>query len=214
MRPLVILRPEPGGSVTAEKVRALGLEIRRHPLFAAQALSWSMPDGPFDALLVTSANAVRLAGTLPELPVHAVGRASADAATAAGLRVATTGEGDVQSLLGQLPSGLRLLHLAGEERILPAAPRHRITPVAVYRMVPQPLPDATLIEGAVAMVHSPVAGRRLAEVEVERGRVRIAAISPAAAAACGPGWEICAAADEPNDAALLSLAAKLCKEQR
>jgi uroporphyrinogen-III synthase len=51
-------------------------------------------------------------------------------------------------------------------------------------------------------------------VTVARERVRVAAISPAAAAACGTGWERCEAAAEPSDGALLSLAAKLCEEQR
>jgi uroporphyrinogen-III synthase len=65
----------------------------------------------------------------------------------------------------------------------------------------------------VVLVHSPAAGRRLDEVEAPRGRTRIAAISPAAAIACGTGWAACEAADEPSDRALLGLAAKLCEEQ-
>ena len=117
-------------------------------------------------------------------------------------------------MLNRLPAGLRLLHLTGEERILPDAPRQEITSVAVYRMTPLPLPDASLLEGAVALIHSPAAGRRFAEISLRRERVRVAAISPAAAAACGSGWESCEASSEPSDGALLSLAAKLCEEQR
>lgn len=213
MKPLLILRPEPGASATAASAIALGLEVRRSPLFAPEPLAWTMPDVAFDALLLTSANAVRLASTLPSLPVHAVGDATAAAARAAGLEVLTIGEGGVEALLGGLPEGLRLLHLAGEERILPANPRQRISSVAVYRMAPLPLPDAATLEGSVALVHSPAAGRRLAEAEVRRASVRIAAISPAAASACGPGWDRCEAATAPTDSALLSLAAKLCEEQ-
>jgi uroporphyrinogen-III synthase len=48
----------------------------------------------------------------------------------------------------------------------------------------------------------------------KRATFRIAAISPAAAAACDTGWEAVAAAPEPSDAALLSLAAKLCQSPR
>ncbi len=213
MRPLVILRPEPGASGSVAAAEALGLEARCHPLFVADPLAWQLPPGPFDALLVTSANAVRLAGDLPRLPVHAVGEASAAAARAAGLAVATVGDGGVEALLSALPSNLRLLHPAGEERMLPLTPRQQISSVAVYRMAPQPLPDRTLLEDAVALVHSPAAGRRLAEVAVDRQRVRVAAISPAAAAACGSGWVRLRAAEQPSDSALLSLAAKLCKEQ-
>ena len=213
MRPLLILRPEPGASATVAKAEALGLTVRRHPLFAPEALAWSLPQGPFDALLLTSANAVRLAGRLPDLPVHAVGEATASAAREAGLTVMTTGDGGVEALLGRLPPGLALLHLTGEERILPPAPSQRITSVTIYRMVELPLPEPEVLEGAVALVHSPAAGRRLAEVGPLRERVRVAAISSAAALACGSGWACCEAAEEPSDRALLSLAAKLCKEQ-
>lgn len=189
------------------------MEVRCHPLFAAEPVAWTLPAGNFDALLVTSATAIRLAGGFPALPVHAVGEASAAAARASGLKVLTIGEGGVEALLDRLPDGLSLLHLAGEERIVPATARQAITSVAVYRMAPLPLPDAALIEGTVVLVHSPAAGRRLSEVTAVRERIRVAAISPAAAAACGPGWEHCEAADEPTDRALLSLAAKLCEEQ-
>jgi uroporphyrinogen-III synthase len=172
-----------------------------------------MPEGRFDALLVTSANAVRLAGPLPDLPVHAVGEASAEASRAAGLAVVSTGDGGVEQLLDSLPESMSLLHPAGDERILPACQRHRITSVTVYRMAPLPLPEASLFEDAVVLIHSPAAGRRLGDVLVRRERVRVAAISTAAAAACGSGWDRCEAAAKPNDRALLSLAAKLCKEQ-
>lgn len=214
MKPLLVLRPEPGASATAERARTLGLDVRRHPLFVPRALPWTMPDGSFDALLLTSANAVGLAGRLPDLPAHAVGEATAAAAKASGLAVQSVGSGGVADLLAGLPAGLRLLHLAGEERILPAGTRQTITSVAVYRMEPLPLPPADLIEGSVALIHSPAAGRRISELEAARKTIRIAAISPAAAAACGPGWDRCEAAAEPNDAALLSLAAKLCETER
>jgi uroporphyrinogen-III synthase len=79
-------------------------------------------------------------------------------------------------------------------------------------MAELPLPNPALLQEAVALVHSPAAGRRLAAITA-RERIRIAAISPAAAAACGPGWARCEAASQPSDAALLGLAAKLCEEQ-
>jgi uroporphyrinogen-III synthase len=128
--------------------------------------------------------------------------------------VATTGSSGVEELLDRLPGGLRLLHLSGEDRIMPALPRQAITSLTVYRVAEQPLPAPALLAGSVALVHSPAAGRRLQQVEADRSRVRIAAISPAAAVACGPGWERCEAAGEPSDSALLSLAAKLCEERR
>ena len=55
------------------------------PLFSVESLAWKVPDAAsFDALLLTSANAVRQAGAgltqLRGLPVHAVGAATATAA--------------------------------------------------------------------------------------------------------------------------------------
>ena len=194
------------------RARALGLEAEAHPLFRLHPLPWSMPERSFDGLLLTSANAARLAGTLPDLPVHAVGQATADAATAAGARVVTVGSGGVDDLLAALDPALRLLHLAGEERILPAAEKPAVVAVAVYRAEPLPLPAATQLSGKVPLVHSPAAGRRLSTLEGPRETIRIAAISPAAAAACGTGWERVAAATAPRDGALLSLAAELCKD--
>ena len=64
--------------------------------------------------------------------------------------------------------------------------------------------------GSVALVHSPRAGRRFAELVGDRGSIAIAAISPAAAEAVGEGWQAVAAAEEPGDDALLALAARLC----
>lgn len=213
MKPLLILRPEPGASATAARAAALGIEVRRHPLFVAESVRWTLPDEPFDAMLLTSANAVRLAGDLPALPVHAVGEQTAAAARGAGLMVETVGTGGVGELLDQISDDLRLLHPSGEERTIPDRPRQAITSLTVYRMAERPLPGFELLEGTVVLVHSPAAGRRLQLVRADRSRVRVAAISPAAAGACGSGWACCEAASEPSDAALLSLAAKLCEER-
>ncbi|GLR46720.1 uroporphyrinogen-III synthase [Sphingomonas astaxanthinifaciens] len=212
MRPLVILRPEPGASATAGRAAALGLEVRLHPLFRTVAVPWTMPTGEFYGLLLTSANAVRHAGALPVLPVYAVGEATAVVARKAGATVAATGTGGVDALLASLPEGLRLLHLAGAERIAPVDPAQVISVVTVYRTEPLPPPIPDSLAGTVLLVHSPAAGRRVADLSLERAQVRIAAISEAAARACGVGWAACEAAPRPSDDALLPLAAKLCKD--
>lgn len=211
MRPLVILRPEPGASATAERARAMGLTVRRYSLFAVEPAEWTLPDGRFDGLLLTSANAVRHAGDLPRLPVYAVGEATAAAARDAGAEVASVGTGGVEALLATLDPRLRLLHLAGEDRMVPDTQGPTITAVTVYRTSPLSLPSAELVQDAVLLVHSPAAGRRVDALACDRARVRIAAISPAAAEVCGEGWAEVAAALQPSDATLLSLAAKLCK---
>ena len=217
MRPVIILRPEPGASATLARARALGLPAILLPLFTVESLSLSLPDpAMFDALLLTSANAVRHSGAelakLRELPVHAVGAATAEAARAVGLTIASTGRGGVDELLATLPDHLRLLHLCGEERTGTSS-GHRIMHVPVYRSVPIEVPaEMEQAAGSVALVHSPRAGRRLAELLDGREDVRVAAISPAAATACGSGWAAIEAAPEPTDTALLSLAARLCQQ--
>ncbi|HEU4704356.1 MAG TPA: uroporphyrinogen-III synthase [Sphingomicrobium sp.] len=213
----MVVRPEPGASATLERARAIGLEAVAMPLFEVGPVAWTMPDpARFDGLLLTSANAVRNGGPglgeLRGLPAYAVGEATAAAAIEAGFAVAASGDGGVERLLGGLPAGLRLLHLCGEHRTAVTASQE-LTAVPVYRSAELPRPQGfERIEGQVVAVHSPRAGKRLAELaeSVDRARVRIAAISPAAAAAAGPGWERCEAAETPGEAALLALAARLC----
>ena len=211
----MILRPEPGASATAERASAMGLEPVVMPLFEVQPVDWQTPDaGSFDALLLTSANAVRHGGEgllkLRGLPVYAVGHASAEAAREAGFDIASTGDAGVERLLGSIESDLRLLHLCGEHRTETDA-KQAISAIPVYRARELPIPnDFHRIKGQVAAVHSPRAGGRLAEVAIDRSTVRIAAISEAAASAAGRGWERCEAADTPDEAALLALAARLC----
>lgn len=214
MRKLVILRPEPGASASVAAARQMGLEAVAMPLFGVRALDWTAPDpARFDALVLTSANAARHGGAeldkLKALPVHAVGEATAEAARRAGLAVASIGAGSGEELVAGLPQGLRLLHLAGlDRRPLPVAET-----VIVYEVVELPAPDGLAeLSGAVIAVHSPRAGRRLGELARGKGSIAVAAISPAAAAACGAGWEEVAIASRPTDRALLAVAAGLCEK--
>jgi uroporphyrinogen-III synthase len=221
MRPLVILRPEPGASATADAARRLGLEPILIPLFQIEPVAWTAPDpSNFDGLLLTSANAVRVSGRelrkYLELPVHAVGQATAAAALEEGFKVETIGSGGVESLLASLPPTLRLLHLSGADRREPTSPAQAISVASVYRSTSLPLPENfRAVEGAVVTVHSPRAGARLAELARESDLVLkstvIAAISAEAATAVGEGWQQVEAASEPNDQALLALAARLCQ---
>jgi uroporphyrinogen-III synthase len=176
-----------------------------------------VPDlATFDALLLTSANAVRRAGKLLQdlrrLPVYAVGEATAEAARETGFDIAETGEAGVDRLLSSIDSNMGLLHLCSEDRKdLPGA-RQKITPIVVYRAREIERPNLTAAQGCVALVHSPRAGRRLAELLDDRTGIAIVAISQAAVDAVGAGWERVEAANAPNDDALLVLAARLCNK--
>jgi uroporphyrinogen-III synthase len=215
MRPLLVLRPEPGASATVERARDMGLDATAEPLFEIEPLVWEAPEaGSFDGLLLTSANAVRCGGdglaTLRGLKVYAVGKATAEAAREAGFDIASTGDAGVERLLGSVESDLKLLHLCGEDHKRPEGASQDITPLPVYRAKAIERPDLAKASNAVALVHSPRAGERLAELVDERGTIAVAAISPAAAQAVGEGWQSVDSAEQPADEALLALAARLC----
>lgn len=213
MRRVVVLRPEPAASATAARVRAIGLEALALPLFDVRPVAWRAPDpAGLDGIVATSANAFRHGGgeleRLRGLTVHAVGDATAEAARAAGFTVASVGTGGARALAEALPPG-RYLHLTGVHHMALAG----IPALACYESAAiEPPPALGALSGAVALVHSPRAGSRLAEVVGDRSQTAIAAISAAAADSCGPGWARVAAAPEPTDAALLALAAALCQD--
>lgn len=220
MRRLFILRPQPGASASVEDAEKMGMTAVAVPLFEVVPLPWTAPDThQFDALLLTSANALRHGGDqlsrLKMLPVHAVGKATASAAGAAGFSVESVGTGGIESLLGQLRSGLRLLHLCGEHRRSVQSLGQTVVQVPVYRSrVQDPPPNLELLEGQVAAVHSPRAAERLGELlsGAARSTIRIAAISSAAANAAGAGWNRVLSADVPTNEALLALAKRLCED--
>jgi len=214
VRKLLLLRPEPGLSQSAERAAELGLEIVACPLFRIEPVRWTAPDpSAYDALLLTSANAVRQAGPQLEavggLSAYAVGAATAEAARTAGLHVEAVGRSDIVALLADTPGSLKLLHLAGEDR-REVDSSHVIDRITVYRSAAIDNPDLPLLGGLVAAIHSPRAGARLAELAAGRDRTAIAAISKAAAEACGPGWERVEVATAPDDESLLAVAAMLC----
>ena len=213
MKPLLILRPEPANGATAARARALGLEPVQRPLFTIGPLPWTAPDpAGFDGLLLTSANALRHGGPeldrLKGLDAFAVGEATAQAAAAAGFRVVTTGSGGVEALLAALPGQRRLLHLTGADHRRADTP-HLVVSKAVY--LAAPLTPELPAGDMVALIHSPRAGARLAEIAPHRARLALAAISAAAARACGEGWASIDWPERTNDAALLALAARLCQ---
>jgi uroporphyrinogen-III synthase len=216
MRRLLILRPEPGASETLARAGKLGLDAVSVPLFELESIDWELPDPQaFDGLLLTSANAVRFAGNrleeLKRLPAYAVGEATAEASRSAGLNVIAAGDSAVDALLASIDPSLRLLHLAGEDRKVPGA-RHNVAPITVYRSKTIEEPKLGDARSSVALIHSPRAARRFADLVSDRASIAIAAISPAAAEAAGQGWESVHVAERPTDDALLALAARLCNK--
>jgi uroporphyrinogen-III synthase len=217
---ILILRPEPGASSTAGRARLLGLDPLAAPLFTIRPLAWERPQGSFDAVLLTSANAARNGGPALapylSLPCHAVGEATAEAAREAGFAAVASGPSDGAAALDRMAdSGVkRALHPCGREHVPLSHPEVLLERRIVYAAdavdtLPPAAEDA-LACGALVLLHSPRAAALFAHLCERRGSVRVAAISAAAAAAAGRGWAELRIAAQPRDQALLELAAELC----
>lgn len=222
--PVLVTRAEPGNAATVERTRELGLDARAIPLFAARPLDWQAPDpGDFDALLLTSAQALRLAGPglgrLAGLPAYAVGAATAAASEEAGLNVAMTGPGDAQSLIDAMASSTKIsniLWLCGRERTAFDACDARLVPLPVYAVDPVDPPsdwEALVVAPAILLAHSARGAARIAElVGADRAHLSLVAISAAAAAAAGEGWATVTVTGRPDDAAMVTAAYALCQK--
>jgi len=224
MRELLVLRPEPGAAATTARAIAAGWHVIAAPLFTIVAQDWEAPDpAGFDALMLTSAQAVRHAGAALDLyrhlPVYAVGEATGVAAIAAGFADVRMGSADAALLVTMMVrDGIgHPLHLAGREhRILDAAPIP-ITRRIVYAADPvTELPAAAraaIERHAIALIHSERAGTVFADLLIKAGidpeTLHVAAISGAAGAGA---WGMVEIAEAPNDVALLAAAARLCEK--
>jgi len=221
--PLVLLRPQPGNDASAARARALGLEVLQVPLFETLAVGPPpLPEGPFDALLLTSANGARFGSDVlaafAQLPLYAVGEATAQAAREAGHRHILTGDGDAASTVPMIvrDGHAHVLHLCGAD----VRPFHsqglQIVRHIAYRAAESAesvvRPCLDMLDSAVAAIHSPRAGERFASFipPARRNAIRLAAMSPASAAACGTGWAEIAISTTPDDTALLACAERLC----
>ena len=226
MRPVLIIRAEPGASETAGRARRFGLDPIVAPLFHARPLDWQPPAAlHFDAIMLTSAQAPRHAGealaAYLHLPCYAVGDATAQAARQAGFADIHSGAGDGAALIERIAGdGVdRALHLCGHDRKSYAHPAVSLSECAVYRIESaETLSEAAtqaLRSAVPVLVHSARAAAHFARIcdaaGIARETVRLAAISREVAEAAGPGWADVAAAERPRDEALLELAVKLCK---
>jgi len=154
-----------------------------------------MPAGPFDAVLVTSANALPALAAersrLGEAPVFAVGDRTARAAREAGFKGVTQAGGDSLALVATIrqafPAGARLLHAAGRDR--KAEPARSLTaisghPVEIWECyraapvgaLPRPIQEALRTGRIEAVLHF---SRRSAELFA--GLARMAALGEALA---------------------------------
>ena len=144
---LLVTRPEPDAARTAASLRARGHEVVLAPLLRIELLDFELPDEPWSAVVMTSANAARAVAEHPRRAAligreaFAVGRHTAEAARTAGFRTVHSADGDKDDLADFLRAGRGgafgpLLYLAGEERAgdLAAGGLSMVT-VVTYRAV-------------------------------------------------------------------------------
>ena len=126
MKPRVLVtRPEPGAARTAKRLAAAGYDPVVLPLTRIAPLAFDFPKGEFDAVILTSAQALRATSgadltALTDLPVFAIGETTAQAARRAGFNIVNTAGGSVESVCRLVKSsvrpGARMLYLCGKVR--------------------------------------------------------------------------------------------------
>jgi len=123
---VLVTRPQPGADRTAARLHAAGFEAVVLPLSQIVPLEPVRLGGAFDAIAVSSANAVRnapawLVARLQGLPMFAVGAETAAAAREAGFSDIRSSAGAVADLARDVVAGVRpkarLAYLCGRVRL-------------------------------------------------------------------------------------------------
>ncbi|MBL0407842.1 uroporphyrinogen-III synthase [Microvirga aerilata] len=121
MRVLVTRSPD-AAARTARKLAVRGHEACLAPVTRIVPTGAPVPDGPYIALIVTSARSVEALARLPDRQraVFAVGERTADAVRAAGFSHVAVADGDAAALSrlirASIPPGLTLLHVTARHR--------------------------------------------------------------------------------------------------
>jgi uroporphyrinogen-III synthase len=164
---VLVTRPDRPGERTAERLRALGHEAVLVPLLS---LHFAPPDrltgkAVPDGIILTSANAARAIARHPELsslttlPLWTVGSRTTAAARELGFRDMQAESLDLDALAALLNNregpGLRLLHLAGEDRAgdlsaMTAGSPHIIETQVVYRAKPASVMPPSVLDDLAA----------------------------------------------------------------
>ena len=115
---VLVTRPEPDNDATAAILRARGFEVLLAPMLRFEALAFQDDaDAHYDAVIVTSANALRgferhpAGQRLLKLPLFAVGEHTANAARHAGFGHVIAADGDVAALRDAVLAAVKAKHL-------------------------------------------------------------------------------------------------------
>jgi uroporphyrinogen-III synthase len=204
---VLVTRPRPDDEATAVALRARGFETLAAPMLRFEAVAFNDDtDAPYDAVIVTSANALRgiegyLKGSrLVKLPLFAVGEPTAAAARRVGFGNVLAADGGAASLRDLVLASVKakrlkksgtLLYLAGADlaRDLAGELGERgftVVTHTTYRMIPSAnLPrevcDAFAANGIEAVLHY---SRRSARAFLEAARAAGVEISALAIPQC------------------------------
>ncbi|WP_020177685.1 uroporphyrinogen-III synthase [Methylopila sp. M107] len=170
---VIVLRPERAARRTAETLAALGHEAVLAPVLTIEDLASAIPDGPFDAVLATSANGLRKLRLRLEIerlkraPLIAVGDRTAEAGREAGFETVHVAEGDGRALVAEalrlFPAPARFMHAAGADRAFDLAGAlaqqgHQVEVVELYKaeaatVLPAAAAEALAAGDAGAVLH-------------------------------------------------------------
>ncbi len=214
-----ITRAEPGAARTAARLRDMGYEPIVAPLLAIEHLTPPVPDlASFAALAFTSINGVAAFAALTprrDLPVFAVGDATAQAAHDAGFADVRSAAGDLHALARLIAGAMADADVLVSQAETPAgdftaalnAARARnvsIQSLTVYRAIETSAEAPALFDAC--LIHSPRAGHALAKHGHETLAHRVlACISPAAAAPLVALGLTPVIANSPDEASLLTI---------
>jgi uroporphyrinogen-III synthase len=231
---VLVFRPQPDAERSAEALRGRGQRPVVAPLFTVVPSAQPMPAGPFDALVLTSANAVPALVEAPpawrSLPAFCVGSRTASAAREAGFTAhsAKGNRADLLALIREaLPPARKLLLVAGHDRHedLPERLRAAGHEVAIWtayeakavEALPEPAAEALRSGQADAALHySPRSAQvflGLADqaglAEQARALPQLALSAEIAAPLIAAGADTVLVAEHPEEAALFAALAQL-----
>ena len=168
---ILVTRPAPDHITTAAALRRKGYEVLVAPMLRYEPVAFEVDsDTPVDALLITSANALRALAETPArkqwltTPLYAVGQRTAQAARDLGFQNVTAANGDGASLrdlivaqanANMLKTSARLLYLAAADRAVNLDDEldplgFHVTTVTAYRMIAIPDLPADVCDAFVA----------------------------------------------------------------
>jgi uroporphyrinogen-III synthase len=226
---VLVTRPLAEAGRTADALRSCGHRPILAPLLDIVPVAAILPEKA-DALVLTSRQAVHhappLPGALSGLPTFVIGAATAQAARAAGYRVAGDAQGDRAALVGLLvDAGVRApLILAGQDErgdlvaecgaVGLSATRAVVYAAHLATQLPEDAHAAFMADALDwVLLFSARAAAALVALAPHR-RVQLACLSPVVAAAAGSGWADVVVAERPDLPALLAAADLMCDNTR